>query len=164
MKRTLICSLFIFFLLIGASRAAEVEAGLFTPYEGPLQLDPLSVNPALVLRQRLVSIRFEILPTTEGQAVILNLFEDVMVRAICDNVEANTSDGFVWMGHIQDLLGSLVTLTVADQALAGTVVLPTVDISHPLFPGPGACSPRDSASGPTNRTLFSRECTVFCGK
>ena len=126
MKRTLICSLIIFFLLIGASRAAEVEAGFFTPYEGPLQLDPLSVNPALVLRQRLVSIRFELLPTTEGQAVILNLFEDVVVRAICDNVEANTSDGFVWNGHIQDLLGSLVTLTVADQTLTGTVVLPTL--------------------------------------
>jgi uncharacterized protein YkwD len=126
MKRTLICSLFIFFLLIGASRAAEVEASFFTPHEGPLQLDPLSVNPAIVLRQRLVSIRFELLPMTEGQAVVLNLFEDVVVRAICNSVEANVSDGFVWNGHIQDLLGGLVTLTVADQALAGTVVLPTL--------------------------------------
>jgi uncharacterized protein YkwD len=63
---------------------------------------------------------------TEGQVGILNLFEDVVVRAICDSVEANTSDGFVWNGHIQDLLGSLVTLTVADQALAGAVVLPTL--------------------------------------
>jgi len=62
----------------------------------------------------------------EGQVGILNLFEDVVVRAICDSVEANTSDGFVWNGHIQGLLGgSLVTLTVADQALAGTVVLPS---------------------------------------
>ena len=56
----------------------------------------------------------------------LNLFEDVVVRAICDSVEANTSEGFVWNGHIQGMLGSRVTLTVADQALAGTVVLPTL--------------------------------------
>jgi uncharacterized protein YkwD len=125
MKR-IACSLFIFFLLTGAARAAEFEAGLFTPYEGPLQLDPLSVNPALVLRQRLVSIRFGLLPMAEGQVGILNLFDDVVVRAICDSVEANTSDGFVWNGHIQGMLGSLVTLTVGDQALAGTVVLPTL--------------------------------------
>jgi len=33
MKRTLICSLFIFFLLIGASRADEFEAGLWRAEE-----------------------------------------------------------------------------------------------------------------------------------
>jgi len=126
MKRALTCSLFFFFLIIGVSRAAEVKASLFTPYDGPLQLDPLSVNPAIVLRQRLVSIRFELLPLAEGQAVILNLFEDVVVQAICDSLEANVSDGFVWNGHIQDMLGGMVTLIVADQSLAGTVAMPSL--------------------------------------
>jgi uncharacterized protein YkwD len=126
MKRALTCSLFFFFLIIGVCSAAEVKASLFTPYDGPLQLDPLSVNPAIVLRQRLVSIRFELLPLAEGQAVILNLFEDVVVRAICDSLEANVSDGFVWNGHIQDMLGGMVTLIVADQSLAGTVAMPSL--------------------------------------
>jgi uncharacterized protein YkwD len=125
MKRALTCSLFIFFLIIGAPRAAEVEESLFTSYEGPLQLDPLSVNPAIILRQHLVSIRFELLPMIEGQAVILHLFEDVVMQVICDNVEANVSEGFVWNGHIQGQWGGLVILTVADQSLAGTVATPT---------------------------------------
>jgi len=124
MKRALACSFFIFFLIIGASEAAAADAGLFIPYAGPLQLDPRSVNPALVLRQRLVTIQLELLPATKGQAVALNLFGDVVLRAVCDSVEANVSNGFVWNGHIQDQSGSLATFTVSYQTLAGTVAVP----------------------------------------
>lgn len=126
MKKALTCTLLLFFLLLGAFQAAEVEASLFTPYEGPLQLDPQSVNPAIVLRQRLVHIGFELLSRTEGQEVVLNLFDDVVVRATCDRVETNASGGFVWMGHAQDKEGGLVTLAVEDQSLAGTVVMPVL--------------------------------------
>jgi len=124
MKRALACSFFIFFLIIGASEAAAADAGLFIPYAGPLQLDPRSVNPALVLRQRLVTIQLELLPATKGQAVALNLFGDVVLRAVCDSVEANVSNGFVWNGRIQDPSGSLATFTVSNQTLAGTVAVP----------------------------------------
>jgi uncharacterized protein YkwD len=124
MKRTLAFSLFFLFLILGVSLSAQGQAGLFTPYEGPLQLDPLSVNPALVMRQRLVSIRFDLLPMTAGQSVILNLFEDLEVHAVCDRVETNVSDGFVWNGHIQDLPEGTVSLTVAGQSMAGTVEMP----------------------------------------
>jgi hypothetical protein len=95
MKKALTCTLLLFFLLLGAFQAAEVEASLFTPYEGPLHLDPQSVNPAIALRQRLVYIRFELLSRTEGQEVVLNLFDDVLVRATCDRVETDASGGFV---------------------------------------------------------------------
>jgi uncharacterized protein YkwD len=124
MKRTLACSFFIFFLILGASEAAAADAGLFIPYDGPLQLDPRSVNPALVLRQRLVTIQLELLPATKGQTVVLNLFGDVVLRAVCDSVEANVSNGFVWNGRIQDRSGSLATFTVSNQTLAGTVAVP----------------------------------------
>jgi hypothetical protein len=105
MKKAFMCTLFIFFLLLGALQAHEAEAGLFTPYEGPLKLDPQSVNPSIVLRQRLVYVQVELLSRTEGQEVTLNLFDDVVVRATCDRVETNASGGFVWMGHTQDAAG-----------------------------------------------------------
>jgi uncharacterized protein YkwD len=123
-KKALAYTLFVFFVLVGVCRAAEVEGSLFTRYEGPLQLDPRSVNPAIVLRQRLVNIRFELLSRTERQEVIFNLFDDVVVRATCDRVETNVSGGFVWTGHAQDKAGGPVTLAVEDESLAGTVVMP----------------------------------------
>ena len=113
-----------FFLMLGASAAVAADAGLFVPYDGPLQLDPRSVNPALVLRQRLVTIQLELLPASTGQTVVLNLFGDVVLRAVCDSVESNVSDGFVWNGRVPDRAGSLVTFTVSNQTLAGTVTLP----------------------------------------
>ncbi len=127
MKRTLAWSFFIFFLILGASEAAAADAGLFIPYDGPLQSDPRSVNPALVLRQRLVTIRFESLPMTKGQTVDLNLFGDVVLRVVCDSVDANVSDGFVWNGHIQARSDGLATFSVSNQTLAGSVTVP------PLF-------------------------------
>lgn len=124
MKRALVCSFCIFFLIIGAFQAAAADVGLFIPYDGPLPMDPKSVNPAIVLRQRLVTIQFELLPMTKGQTVVLNLFEDVVLRAVCDSVEANVSDGFVWNGRIQGQSGSLATFSVSDETLAGTVAAP----------------------------------------
>jgi hypothetical protein len=113
-------------LLIGTSQAAGVDRGLFTPYEGPLRLDPLAVNRAIVLRQRLVTIRLELLPQTRGQAVFLNLFDDVVVQAICDGLEANVSEGFVWNGHTQDPATGLVTFSVVGQNVVGTVGTPAL--------------------------------------
>jgi len=124
MKRAFTRTLLILLLLVGVFQAPEVEASLFTPYEGLLKLDPQSVNPAIVLRQRLAHIRFELLSRTERQEILLNLFDDVVVRATRDRMETNASGGFVWMGHTQDEAEGLVTLAVEDQSLAGTVVMP----------------------------------------
>lgn len=126
MNRLLACTHLIFLLLVGACQAAEVEANLFTPYEGPLQLDTRSVNSAIVLRQRLVSVQLELLTTMEGQEVILNLFDDVTLRAVFDHMESNASGEVVWIGRAQDTAGGAVTFAIADQALAGTVETPTL--------------------------------------
>jgi len=123
MKKAFTAILFLSFFLTGGFQAADAESSLFVPYEGSSRLDSRSVNPAIVLRQRLVSIRFELLSRTVGHEVVLNLFGDVVVRAICDRVESSP-DGFAWLGHRQGPAGGLITLAVADQVLSGTVVTP----------------------------------------
>jgi uncharacterized protein YkwD len=113
-----------FFLFIGSWQSAAAEAGLLLPYKGPSQPGTRPVNPAIVLRQRLVTIRFELLPQTEGQELILQLFDDVEVRAICGRVESNASGGLVWFGHDPGPTGALATLAAAAQTMAGTVAMP----------------------------------------
>ena len=129
-RRELVCCFLIVFVLAGPIQGAGGDASLFIAYEGPMPLP--SVNPAIVSRQRLVSIRLEYLPMAAGEPVVLNLFEDTEVRAVCDGVELNVSGGFVWNGHIEDVSGGSVTILVAQEAMAGTVEMPplTYHIRH----------------------------------
>jgi uncharacterized protein YkwD len=129
-RRELVCCFLILFVLAGPIQGAGGDASLFLSYEGPLPLP--SVNPAIVSRQRLVSIQLDYLPMAEGEPVVLNLFEDTEVRAVCDGVEPNVSGGFVWNGHIEGVPGGSVTILVAQEAMAGTVEMPhlTYHIRH----------------------------------
>jgi uncharacterized protein YkwD len=129
-RRELVCCFLILLSLAGPIQGAGGDAGLFIPYEGPIPLP--YVNPAIVSRQRLVNIQLEYLPMAEGQTVVLNLFEDTELRTACDGVELNVSDGFVWNGRIEDAPGGIVTILVAEEAMAGTVEMPhlTYHIRH----------------------------------
>jgi uncharacterized protein YkwD len=118
-KRELVFCFFILLALAGPLQGARGDASLFVAYEGPMPLP--SVNPAIVSRQRLVSIQMESLPMDEGQPVVLNLFEDTELRAVCDGVELIVSGGFVWNGHIEGAPGESVTILVAPEAMAGAV-------------------------------------------
>ena len=129
-RRKLVYCFLILLALAGPIHGAGDDASLFIAYEGPVPLP--SVNPAVVARQRLVNIQLESLPMAEGQPVVLNLFEDAEVRAVCDGVELNVSDGVVWHGHIEGMPGESVTILVAQEAMAGAVEMPhlTYHIRH----------------------------------
>ena len=99
----IVCCFSILFALAGPIHGAGGDASLFVSYEGPMPLP--SVNPGTVSRQRLVNIQLESLPMDEGQPVVLNLFENTEVRAVCDGVEPNVSGGFVWNGHVEGVPG-----------------------------------------------------------
>lgn len=133
MKKAHIGIFFALFLLVGGFQAFPVEANLFAPYEGSLQLDLRSVNQTLVLRQRLVLIRLDLLPQTPGGEITLNLFEDVVVRAVCDRVESSASGAFAWFGHVRYPAAGRVTLSVADQTLAGSVEISALTYSVRSF-------------------------------
>ncbi|HSO18564.1 MAG TPA: CAP domain-containing protein, partial [Desulfosarcina sp.] len=123
MNRALVASC-LCLLLVGALQAVNAGTGFVTPYAGQLKVEPGSVNPDIVLRQRLVSIRLELLPRAVGQEVLIALFDDVVLRAVCDRVESNAAGGFAWIGHTPDAPGGVVTLAVAGQALSGAVEIP----------------------------------------
>ncbi len=124
------CCFFILLALAGPVQGAGGDASLFVAYEGSMPLP--SVNPDIVSRQRLVNIQLESLPMDEGQPVVLNLFEDTELRAVCDGVEPNISGGFVWNGHVQGVPGDIVTILIAQEAMSGAVetALFTYHIRH----------------------------------
>ena len=121
-KRWLVCLFFLLLPPIEPVRGAADDLSLFVSYEGSIPLP--SVNPAVVSRQRLVNIRLDSLPMSEGGSVVLNLFEGTALRAVCESVELNLSGGFVWNGRIDGVTGGIVCLHVVADDVAGSVETP----------------------------------------
>ncbi len=85
-----------------------------------------------ILRTRYVDVRFDLLIGREGSPVsqeagstlTLNLFEDVVLTGVLERVELNQSGGFTWLGHVEGVPLSQVTMVVKDGLLVGNVVMP----------------------------------------
>src|SRR5579872_2467214 len=101
--------------------------GLFR--DGPSTLAALTAGDGRALRSRSVMVDIaqiaragkvrsaaDVAPTLS-----LNLFSDVTVAAVLDRVDTPDS-GFVWVGHVQGLPQSSVTLALVGNVMAGTVV------------------------------------------
>jgi hypothetical protein len=79
-------------------------------------------------RQRWVTISFERIRDTFPQprggrgtsTLLLNLFSDARFTAVLDRIET-TSTGYVWVGHLQGVNGSIVTLAVTANVMSGSV-------------------------------------------
>lgn len=110
-----------------ATRSPEgllpTPAGLLNPAELP---DEASLpEQKTILRWRAVRINFELIQSAENQPPInLNLFDDTALTAIFDRLETRGANSYTWFGHIQDNNRSLVTLTVENGILAGSVMMP----------------------------------------
>jgi peptidyl-Asp metalloendopeptidase len=84
-----------------------------------------------VMRSRRVAVEFALLarasgnaPTTsDGTALLLNLFDDVSFNAVLDRVDVR-ANGIVWNGHIPGVEMSTVTLSTVDGAMSGSVATP----------------------------------------
>jgi len=109
-------------LLSAVSPAAASDRNLFADYVGPIQLDAMLVNQRLVLRERLVHVRLDVLTQGDTTHISLNLFDDVSLKATLDHVESNASGGFAWIGYIDDKHSDKVTLVVADGNVAGKIL------------------------------------------
>jgi uncharacterized protein YkwD len=108
-------------LLSAVSPAAASDTNLFADYVGPIQLDATLVNQRLVLRERLVRVRLEVLTQADTTHISLNLFDDLSLTATLDHEEWNASGGFAWIGYVDETRTSKATLVVADRSLAGTL-------------------------------------------
>jgi hypothetical protein len=65
------------------------------------------------------------LPSSQAEAadsLQLNLFDDVVLTAILDKLEVNSSGSVSWIGHVVDEKYSQVILTVKDRVMQGMIV------------------------------------------
>ncbi|MFZ6028141.1 MAG: M12 family metallo-peptidase [Chloroflexota bacterium] len=97
-------------------------AVLFTPTG--VESAHLAAN---ILRAQQVRVNFDALGSfVLGEAlrerVRINLFDDVVFVAVQDSVEVNLSGSFSWIGHVEGLPYSEVTLIARDGVLIGRVL------------------------------------------
>ena len=101
-------------LLVAAS-----EAGLPAP----------TLSDATIMRSRHTAINFDVLPGPNDRRmlreppVILELFEGVTIIASFDRYDANAT-GVTWVGHVEDVPMSSVTLVYSQGLMTGSIVMP----------------------------------------
>jgi len=86
-----------------------------------------------IIRSRLVHVNFRLLskddkaPRTMSDVssfLTLNLFEDVVFTTILDRFELNRSGSYTWIGHIDGIEQSQVTLVIKGDIMSGNITLP----------------------------------------
>jgi len=109
--------------VFAASTNDPVSMQLFPDSDRPGSLDTAS-DPTIV-RARYVDVNFEMLKATEvGDALLFDLFEDVVFTAVLDRLEATDFGGYSWIGHLKGVEYSQVVLVVAGGQMAGNITLP----------------------------------------
>jgi uncharacterized protein YkwD len=115
--QTMICALL--FILLTHLPAA---AALFR--SAPQSVTLPSANPALVLRQRAVSVAWENFATVAGETLGLNLFEDLTLTAVCEGLSHGPEDSRIWHGHLVGEVASRISVVFDGGHLAVTVRTP----------------------------------------
>ncbi|GEM_PF-6213198 len=90
-----------------------------------------SVNPAIVLRQRGVTIAQDAL-TQQSELIFINLFENVFLTAELDHIENAGNGNWAWIGKVQGESDSEVTFVVNHGKVSGTIMLS--DIGYHIRP------------------------------
>jgi len=99
MRRPLCAALTLFVFSYGYLLGAQPVEALFSTPVDAIQVKLPPLNAPLVLRQRLVNIRFDLLADGEKATVNLNLFDDVQVIAVRERTERNSIEGYAWDGR-----------------------------------------------------------------
>ena len=129
-------------ILVGASLAITANPGTGRMRAAPLPLftdvvlASAAVNQAnastdrTVMRSRLVALNVATLPDPRVRAQLsrepslsLELFPDVFIVAVFDRFDPNAT-GVTWVGHVEDVPGSSVTLVYGNRLMLGSIVMP----------------------------------------
>ena len=130
-KLVLVAMLVLGSVSMAALAGDESSGGLFSDSSTVGSLD-LSKD-AIVMRARYVNIRFDLLdpanPTSgawlhKGDTLLLNLFDDAAFSAVLDQGIANSDNSYTWVGHLEGIELSNVTLSVENGIMSGNVVFP----------------------------------------
>src|SRR5262245_34661592 len=93
-----------------------------------------------IIRSRPIAINFDVLPTQSDRrmlrepAVTLELFPGVTIVGTFDRYDPNP-DGVTWVGHVEGVPASTVTLAYSGSSMAGGIVTP--DALYQIRPAPG---------------------------
>jgi hypothetical protein len=91
------------------------------------------VIDATVSRDRLVTIDWNAVDEMDGtahkqaageNALTLNLFDDAIFKVVIDRSEVRSKKSAIWLGHIEGIDKSQVTLVIEDAVMAGNIRLP----------------------------------------
>ena len=108
----------ILFSFVGSVASAEVPSpGLFHPADITL-LAPSGPN---VIRSQLVVVDFAEL---QKDRIQLNLFADTSLLVVRDRIERNASGSISWIGHVQDMEGTIIVFVQQDDMLTGLITTP----------------------------------------
>jgi len=114
---------------LGGSALHDASATAELLFDEAARLPPAPPPPSQrLLHRRYVEVNFDALGGRDATAatattrVILNFFPDALFTAERDRVEPTSSGhGFIWIGHLQGLPGSTVTLVAEDGVLVGNI-------------------------------------------
>lgn len=117
-------------LLLEACIPTQDHVALFIQANAPKNMSARS-NPT-IMRARFVKIDFGLLEesVSVGNAngrhtsLSVNLFDDTVYQAILDSLEQNAPEGFVWIGHLDGVEYSKVTLVVEGNVMSGNITMP----------------------------------------
>ncbi len=123
--------------------AQTYSSDLFSAATAPASAESALSSRPEVLRERPVTIHFETLnaaivstPAAAGDAdidvinqstgstqVVLNLFADVQLPVLFDRTEGNASGSRTWIGHIEGIPYSSVTLVIKNGIMTGNIAV-----------------------------------------
>jgi hypothetical protein len=116
-------------LLSGMSCAAyqknvEAEERLFS--EAPPRDKIDEAMRSKMIRYRFVTVNLQIITGQRkgnqySSSLQLNLFDDAIFRAVLDRREVRSETSVVWLGHIEGVENSQVTLAVEGGIMAGNI-------------------------------------------
>ena len=109
-------------------KSNEREKYLFNPLVDRSSQIEKAQKPR-VIRYRYVGVNFNLLFGTApfgekaagAQLLLLNLFDDVAFRVVLDRREVRSDKSFTWLGRIEGIENSQVTLVVLDGVLIGNI-------------------------------------------
>ncbi len=125
-------------LILALILVARITVGCMTPATSPAPSNALfgaaaqepTDNPPTnqnILRSRFAVANLGLFAAAGGpsatKTITLNLFSDVQHTAVLDRVDI-TPMGSTWVGHVQGMSNSLVTLSVGEGIMSGSIVLP----------------------------------------
>jgi len=118
--------------LASAARAADrsADVGLFSDTDQTPTKKIGSKDSPIVLRSRLAHLQMQRLSPADGldtsdvrppTRLTLNLFDDTIVTAVLDRLEGGFA-GVTWIGRLEGIPGSEVTLVYNENSLSGSVI------------------------------------------